>query len=76
GGGGATAVPAGAPDLGYSAEVVWSIASLGLDPTHYYRVQMMVHDGDQNKGGGDVGQACITIGPGYTTTFTKLNPQS
>jgi hypothetical protein len=23
----------------------------------------MVHDGDQNKGGGDVGQACMNIGP-------------
>jgi hypothetical protein len=23
----------------------------------------MVHDGDQNKNGGDVGQACMNIGP-------------
>jgi hypothetical protein len=28
---------------------------------HAYRVQFMVHDGDQNKVGGDVGQGCATV---------------
>jgi hypothetical protein len=60
---GANAVPAGVPDEGYSAEVVWTIAGLGLNPSHNYRLQFMVHDGDQNKTGGDVGQACMNIGP-------------
>ena len=60
---GANLVPAGVPDEGYSAEVVWSIAGLGLNPSHNYRLQFMVHDGDMNKTGGDVGQACMNIGP-------------
>jgi hypothetical protein len=46
---------------GYGAEVVWNIADLNLDPSHSYRLQFMVHDGDQNKGGGDVGQACTVL---------------
>ncbi len=60
---GANAVPAGVVDLGYSSEVVWSVAGLGLNPDRNYRLQFMVHDGDQNKTGGDVGQACMNIGP-------------
>ena len=32
-----------------------------LQSGHVYRVQFMVHDGDQNKTGGDVGQACTNI---------------
>ncbi len=60
---GANPVPAGVPDEGYSAEVVWTIAGLGLIPNHNYRLQFMVHDGDMNKTGGDVGQACMNIGP-------------
>ncbi len=46
---------------GYGAEVVWKVADLGLLPGHTYRLQFMVHDGDQNKTGGDVGQSCTTI---------------
>jgi hypothetical protein len=60
---GATPVPAGVSDEGFSSEVVWTIAGLGLNPSHNYRLQFMVHDGDQNKTGGDVGQACMNIGP-------------
>lgn len=56
-------VPPGALDLGYSSEVVWTATGLGLDPTRNYRLQFMVHDGDQNKTSGDVGQACMNIGP-------------
>ena len=48
-------------NLGYGAEVVWNISALGLDPSHSYRLQFMVHDGDQNKSGGDVGEACTTL---------------
>jgi hypothetical protein len=43
---------------GYGAEVVWN---LSLAAGHSYRVQVMVHDGDQNKVGGDVGEACLNF---------------
>lgn len=46
---------------GYGAEVVWKVADLGLLAGHTYRIQFMVHDGDQNKTGGDVGESCTTI---------------
>jgi hypothetical protein len=62
-GAGSNAFPGSVSDLGYSTEIVWTAASLGLDPTHNYRLQFMVHDGDQNKTGGDVGQSCMNIGP-------------
>ncbi len=55
---------------GYGTEVVWNVSQLGLLPGHTYRLQFMVHDGDQNKTGGDVGQSCTTIvmgGGGGTT---------
>ncbi len=43
---------------GYGAECRWNMSSLNLIPGHQYRFYFMVHDGDQNKTGGDVGQAC------------------
>ena len=46
---------------GYGAEVVWKVSDLGLLAGHTYRLQFMVHDGDQNKTGGDVGESCTTI---------------
>ena len=46
---------------GYGNEVVWRLDSLNLMPGHTYRLQFMVHDGDQNKVGGDCGEACTTI---------------
>ena len=46
---------------GYGAEVSWDVNSLGLIPGHTYRLVFMVHDGDQNKTGGDVGETCTTI---------------
>jgi hypothetical protein len=54
-------VPAGLVNQGYGAEVRWDVSDLGLLPGHVYRVQFMVHDGDQNKSGGDVGQGCATV---------------
>jgi len=54
-------VPAGLVNQGYGAEVRWDASSLGLLPGHVYRMQFMVHDGDQNKAGGDVGQGCATM---------------
>ena len=46
---------------GYGAEVSWDVNSLGLIAGHTYRLVFMVHDGDQNKTGGDVGETCTTI---------------
>jgi hypothetical protein len=67
--------PAGLSAQGYTTDVVWNISSIptsgptgptpfGYDASHAYRAQFMVHDGDQNKTGGDVGQACVNIVPG------------
>ena len=54
-------VPAGLANEGYGAEVRWDISKLGLLSGHTYRLYFMVHDGDQNKSGGDAGQACGTV---------------
>ncbi|GEM_PF-2182310 len=56
----------GLTNEGYGAEVRWNVNNLlfngqPLQPGHTYRIQLMVHDGDQNKSGGDVGQACATV---------------
>lgn len=53
--------PAGVVDDGYGCEAVWDVTKLHLQAGHKYRILFMVHDGDQNKAGGDAGEACITI---------------
>ena len=58
---GGTNPPASAIDNGYSTDVQWTVSALGLIGGHSYRAQFIVHDGDQNKTGGDVGQACVNI---------------
>ena len=45
----------------YQAEASWNASSLGLAPGHVYRLQFMVHDGDQNKTGGDSGEDCVNV---------------
>src|SRR5207247_9339470 len=68
-------VPPGTVNQGYGAEVRWNLGALHdkfgnpLLPNHLYRVQFMVHDGDQNKTGGDVGEACtnVLVPPGFVT---------
>ena len=47
----------------YGTEVRWDIR-LGVGRN--YRFQVMVHDGDQNKIGGDAGEACVTFCAGNT----------
>jgi hypothetical protein len=47
----------------YGAEIQWDLDLLPLDPAHSYRFQFIVHDGDQTRTGGDVGQACIIASP-------------
>ena len=58
---GGAAPPAGTVTDRYGALITWDVDKLGLLPGHVYRLQFMVHDGDQNKAGGDVGQSCSTI---------------
>jgi hypothetical protein len=57
----ADAVPAGLVNQGFGAEVRWNVDGLGLIPGHTYRLYFMVHDGDQNKTGGDVGHDCAIL---------------
>ena len=59
-------VPAGISTQGYLTEARWNVDQITCNGTplkkgHTYRMQFMVHDGDQNKTGGDVGQACATV---------------
>ncbi|MDB4982351.1 MAG: hypothetical protein JWM82_3103 [Myxococcales bacterium] len=54
--GGGDPVPPGLTNQGFGAEVRWDLA---LTPGHSYRIQAMVHDGAQNKAGGDSGEACV-----------------
>ena len=53
---GSDPVPTGLTNEGFGAEVRWDVS---LTPGHSYRFQAIVHDGDQNKVGGDSGEACL-----------------
>jgi hypothetical protein len=53
--------PAGLTNDGFGAEIVWNTGDLGLLDGHVYRLQVVVHDGDQNKTGGDTGEACAML---------------
>src|SRR5438874_2722757 len=59
------AAPTGLTNQGYGAEIVWDVDTLLADGVlqegRVYRVQFMVHDGDQNKVGGDTGEGCATV---------------
>jgi hypothetical protein len=63
-GAGSDPAPAGLANEGYGAEVRWNLADLRasglLLAGHTYRFYVMVHDGDQNKVGGDAGQASFS----------------
>jgi hypothetical protein len=78
-GAGADAPPAGVSigGEGYSAEVRWNLNTLYnqgvLQAGHTYRFYVMVHDGDQNKSGGDAGQAAFNYTyPGPTNQPATL----
>jgi hypothetical protein len=53
---GANTPPTGLSNEGFGTEARWNVA---LIPGHSYRLQVIVHDGDQNKAGGDSGEACV-----------------
>jgi hypothetical protein len=63
-GSGSDTPPAGLTNEGYGAEVRWNLNDLysqgKLVAGHNYRFYVMVHDGDQNKTGGDAGQASFS----------------
>jgi len=61
---GADPVPAGLAGEGYSAEARWNVT---LTPGRSYRLQVLVHDGDQNKVGGDSGEGCVLFCAGGCT---------
>ena len=73
-GAGSDAPPAGTPNEAYGAEVRWNLADLQnagiLVPGHTYRFYVMVHDGDQNKSGGDAGQAVFNYSYGGVAVQT------
>jgi YVTN family beta-propeller protein len=64
----------------FGAELRWNLLDLNdgvgnpLIFGHAYRVQVLVHDGDQDQVGGDVGEACVNVclgsacGPVVTAT--------
>ncbi len=61
---GSDAPPSGLTNQGYGTEVRWNVADLRLNGAplqagHTYRLEFMVHDGDQNKAGGDAGEGCL-----------------
>lgn len=54
------AAPTGSNE-GFGTAISWDFSKLGLKSTHNYRLQFMVHDGDQYYSGGDVGQNCLNV---------------
>jgi hypothetical protein len=62
---GADPVPSGLTNQGWGAEARWTVS---LAAGHSYRVQVIVHDGDQNKAGGDSGEACVLFCSGSNAT--------
>jgi hypothetical protein len=69
---GSDPVPTPTPtNQGYGAECRWDMTQFNFIPGHLYRLYFIVHDGDQNHTGGDVGQACVYFtmgGPAPTAT--------
>ena len=53
--------PDGNTEPGFGTLVSWDVGTLGLTSGHQYRIQFMVHDGDQNQKGGDVSEACVVL---------------
>src|SRR5262249_14533797 len=76
---GSDPVPTGLANEGYGAENRWNLDDLAqrgiLQAGHSSRFYVMVHDGDQNKVGGDAGQAAFTyFYPGPTTPPPSTQP--
>jgi hypothetical protein len=79
---GSDTVPTGLTNQGYGAEVRWTVSNLHdqqgnlLQLSHSYRLEFIVHDGDQNKTGGDCGEACVNAqllaGPSFGPNLAIL----
>jgi len=54
----------------YGTEVMWNLDLLQLNPSHKYRFQFTVHDGDQTRAGGDVGEGCIIASSACVAGFS------
>jgi len=65
---GADPAPACLANEGYGAEARWDVS---LTPGHSYRLQVLVHDGDQNKAGGDSGEGCVLFCAGTDCQSTE-----
>jgi hypothetical protein len=63
--------PPGLANEGFGAEARWNVQ---LTPGHSYRLQVLVHDGDQNKGGGDSGEACVLFCAGADSCGSECGP--
>src|SRR5206468_9834678 len=59
--------PLGLTNQGWGAEVRWNVDDLvaagKMILGHAYRLQFMVHDGDQTGTGGDSGENCVNLKP-------------
>jgi hypothetical protein len=69
--GGGDPVPSGLSNEGYGAEARWNVT---LTPGRSYRIQAIVHDGDQNKVGGDSGEACVLFCTGGSCPTEGCGP--
>jgi len=71
--------PSGLTNEGWGAEVRWNVDDLVAAGRmllgHTYRLQFMVHDGDQTGTGGDSGQNCVNIKP-YCTDATACDDRN
>jgi hypothetical protein len=65
--------PTGLKSEGYGTEARWNVA---LVPGHSYRLQVIVHDGDQNKVGGDSGEACVLFCAGGSCPTEGCDPHT
>jgi hypothetical protein len=79
-GSGADAPPSGIRTEGYTAEVRWDLNSLYqqgvLKAGDNYTFTVIVHDGDQNKAGGDAGQAIYNVGTLSGPSSSPTTPPS
>lgn len=66
-------IPTGIKNEGWSSEVKWGVT---FQPGHSYRLQVIVHDGDQNKVGGDSGESCIVFCAGGNITTPPKCPNN
>jgi hypothetical protein len=45
----------------FGVQIAWDVKKLPLKDARNYRFQIMAHDGDSTKVGGDIGEACVNV---------------